>query len=139
LGTDQTLLDTGNGPLLPRFDPDRGLSRRALRRALSLMNEKLSEKLTLHEIANAAGLSPYYFSRQFRLTTSVSPMNYLLLTRIDRAQVLLAKGELPISDIAISVGFCDQSHFSRQFRRLVGVTPRKFARIQANLDTAAHK
>jgi transcriptional regulator GlxA family with amidase domain len=110
----------------------RGLSRRALQRSYDFIDEKLGEKIGLQNIADAACISRFHFARLFRWSTGESPMEYLLRTRMERAKQLLAQGNLPICEIATSLGFCDQSHFSRRFHRFVGATPREFARIQAD-------
>lgn len=104
-----------------------GLTPRALKRALDYIEANLNGTSTLAGIAEAAGLSPFHFARQFRLATGVSPHQYLLIRRIDRAKELLLRGDRPIADVAVEVGFCDQSHFNRYFKRLSGMTPRAFA------------
>lgn len=104
-----------------------GLTPRSLKRALDYIEANLNGTSSLSGIAEAAGLSPFHFARQFRITTGVSPHQYLLIRRIDRAKELLLQGDLPIANVAVQVGFCDQSHFNRYFKRLSGVTPRAFA------------
>ena len=69
------------------------------------------------------------FYSQFRNATGMPPHQYVIARRVERARQLLGKGdELSLSDIAIRAGFSDQSHFSNQFKRIIGVTPRQFRR-----------
>ena len=71
-------------------------------------------------------MSPTYFSRLFKETTGITPHQYVIRCRIDRAKNLLQQGKLSIAEIAKEVGFVDQSHLHRHFKRLVGVTPKKY-------------
>jgi AraC-like DNA-binding protein len=106
----------------------RGLTRRSLLQARAFMERNLGRGLTLGDIAKAACVSRFHFARLFRVSTGHSPMRYLLKLRIERAKVLLTRSDDPVSAIANVLGFCDQSHFTRVFRRCVGLTPGQFAR-----------
>lgn len=106
----------------------RGLSRRALTRACSYIAENLGERFTLDDLARQAGVSRFHFARLFRVSTGDSPMAYLLKSRIERAKQMLLQDDRPVCEIAAALGFCDQSHLTRTFRRMTGVTPREFAR-----------
>lgn len=112
----------------------RGLSRRALTRACSYIAENLGERFTLDDLARQAGVSRFHFARLFRVSTGDSPMAYLLKSRIERAKQMLLQDERPVCEIAAALGFCDQSHLTRTFRRLTGVTPREFARQHAAVE-----
>ncbi len=116
----------------PRIEhrPRRGLSRRALNRACSFIAENLGERFTLDDLARQAGVSRFHFARLFRVSTGDSPMAYLLKSRIERAKQMLLQDDRPVCEIAAVLGFCDQRHLTRTFRRLTGVTPREFARRQ---------
>ena len=81
-------------------------------------------------MAAEAHLSVYHFARAFRLSTGVSPLRYVMQRRVGRAQQLLAQTNMPLATIASAVGFFDQAHFSRQFRRLVGTTPSRYRRTK---------
>ncbi len=70
-------------------------------------------------------MSPYYFLRLFKQSMGITPHQYILQRRIEKAKFLLQHGE-SIAEIAIKVGFCDQSHLTQYFKRIVGVTPKKF-------------
>ena len=70
-----------------------------------------------------AGLSVNHFARAFRQSTGLAPHAYLVQRRIERAERLLSRTDLPLSEIALAVGFADHSHFARHFRRLTGATP----------------
>jgi AraC-like DNA-binding protein len=70
-----------------------------------------------------AGLSVFHFARAFRQSFGMPPHSYLLRRRIERADRLLEQTELSLSEIALSTGFSDQSHFAKHFRRLTGMTP----------------
>jgi transcriptional regulator GlxA family with amidase domain len=111
--------------------PRRGLSRRALNRACSFIAENLGERFTLDDLARQAGVSRFHFARLFRVSTGDSPMAYLLKSRIERAKQMLLQDDRPVCEIAAVLGFCDQSHLTRTFRRLTGLTPREFARRHA--------
>lgn len=108
--------------------PQRGLSRRALRLALTYIEQHLGDPFTLEDLARAVGVSRFHFARLFRVSTGESPMEFLLRSRIERAKQILMTSDRRMSEIAATLGFCDQSHFSRSFRRYAGVTPRQFAR-----------
>lgn len=111
-----------------RRTPARGLSRNALARALEFMERNLGEEVGLDDIARAACVSRSHFARLFRVSMGDSPMGYLLRLRVERAKALLARNDQTICAIALALGFFDQSHFSRTFRRMTGQSPSQFAR-----------
>lgn len=92
------------------------------------MLDRLGEKITLQQIADAACMSRFHFARLFRMSTGYSPMEFLLHARLEQAKVMLRDGVMPISDVAATMGFADQSHLTRHFRRAVGMTPLQYAR-----------
>jgi AraC family transcriptional regulator len=100
---------------------------RAVRQALEHINEHFTTDLSLGDIAKVAGLSPFHFTRVFKRQVGLSPYQFLLQRRIDRAKQLLLRQDRTIAAVALEVGFYDQSHFTNHFRRICGVTPRKFA------------
>ena len=101
----------------------RGLSPGAKRRVVEYMDAHVDEPLTLESLARVAGLSVHHFARAFRQSTGEPPHQFLLRRRIERATEMLKQPELPLSEIALAVGFSDHSHFARHFRRLVGMSP----------------
>lgn len=94
-----------------------------LKRVVDHVDAHLDRRVTLDEMARAAGLTRMYFAAQFRRTTGVSPHGYLLRRRIERAQELMRGSNRPLAQIALSVGFGAQPHFTTVFKRLVGQTP----------------
>lgn len=106
-----------------RPEPALRIAPTRLRRATELIEASLDRDLDLAEIAAAAGLSPYHFSRVFKAATGSSPYRYLTERRIERACSLLHGGNSTIAEVATEVGFSSQSRFTHAFRRLVGLTP----------------
>lgn len=100
-----------------------GLSRYRLRRIVDYIKSNLAEGSGLQELAELAGVSPFHFCRSFKQSTGLSPHQYTLQLRIKEAQRLLRTTELSIAEVAYRVGFSDQSHFTKIFRRFVGTTP----------------
>ena len=117
---------TGSAPTGSRFRG--GLSGGALRRVRAYIDDHIGERISLAALARQAGSSRFHFARQFRLSTGVSPMEYLRRVRIERSKRILQTQETSIAEIAAILGFADQSHFTRIFGRLVGVSPGSFAR-----------
>lgn len=81
---------------------------------------------TLADIAKALNSSVGYLSSCFKKTTGVSIMEYFKKIKIDRAKALLVSTEKSILEISTLLGFCDQANFSRNFKKIVGVTPTKY-------------
>ncbi|CAO3439754.1 helix-turn-helix domain-containing protein [Azospirillum endophyticum] len=92
-------------------------------RALALMAERCDEPLTVAELAEAAGLAPSRFHERFRARTGRTPASLLADLRLDRAEALLREGCLPLAEVALAVGFSDQSALTRSLRRRRGTTP----------------
>lgn len=111
-------------------EADDGFVAARLSRCLDYMDEHLSTNIRLNEIAAIAGLSPLYFPRAFRRATGMAPYQYLAQRRVERAKQLLITTDAAVAEIALACGFCDQSHLTRWFKRLVKVTPAAF-RAQA--------
>lgn len=106
----------------------RGLPPRALRRVLEHIREHLEEELSLTSLAALAGFSSYHFLRQFRASTGMTPHQYVLSQRLDRARELLVRCQLTVLDVALKCGFDDASHFAECFRRRYKLTPSAFRR-----------
>lgn len=105
-----------------------GLSPYKLQRTIDYIETYLAHDLSLDAIATEINMSRFYFCRLFKKSTGITPYQYLIKCRIDRAKVLLMQRKLSIADIALEVGFSNQSNFTKHFKRLVGVTPKKFSR-----------
>jgi transcriptional regulator of acetoin/glycerol metabolism/AraC-like DNA-binding protein len=103
-----------------------GLPPGAVRRVREYVEIHLSESIDLAALAGIAGLSLYHFARAFKQSAGVTPHHYLVQRRVERAQELLARTELSLTEIALATGFSDQSHFARHFRQLLGMTPGQF-------------
>jgi AraC family transcriptional regulator len=103
-----------------------GLVDRRIRRSIELMHAQLDQELSLKSLAAASYLSPFHFSRLFKKLTGVTPHNYLAAIRATRAQSLLARTEMSITEIAAHVGYLSASHFTKAFRFSTGTTPREF-------------
>ncbi len=92
-------------------------------RALVLMRDRCAEPLTVEVIAQAAGLAPSRFHELFRARTGTTPARRLTGFRLDRAEALLRSGDVPLAEVALAVGFSDQSALTRCLKRLRGTTP----------------
>jgi AraC family transcriptional regulator len=103
--------------------PREGLDARRLKRAMDLLDSRFAEDLSLEDIARDVAMSKFHLIRQFKLSTGLSPYQYLLKRRLERAKTLLLQGSLPIGQIALAVGFGDQSQFNKHFKREFGTTP----------------
>lgn len=103
-----------------------GLPKRALKAVTDLVDDELSGDLSLAQMAGAANLSPYHFSRLFRESTGLAPHQYVISRRVERAKALIASTDLPFYGIARAVGFSHHQHLTRHFKRIVGVTPGRF-------------
>jgi AraC family transcriptional regulator len=112
-------------PRRPERGRDGTLPRARLRAVVEYVEDHLDARPTLEQMAALARLSVYHFARQFKAATGLPPHQYVILRRVERAKQLL-QGDLSLAEIAACAGFSDQSQFSRHFKRLVGVTPRRF-------------
>lgn len=93
------------------------------RLAKELMQSQMDQGLSIAQIANECSLSRSHFSRAFKKNTGVSPRDWFLRVRLDKAKGLLTGSDLTISQISLDCGFADQSHFTRVFTRMLGITP----------------
>jgi AraC family transcriptional regulator len=100
------------------------LARWRLKRAIDYVEARLAEPVSLADLASATGLTRMHFAAQFRAATGLRPHEYLLRRRIERAQEMLAGTDMSVVDVALSVGFQTQSHFTSVFKRFVGQPPR---------------
>lgn len=103
-----------------------GLSRRKLQRVIEYIDAHLDCDLSLKELAEIVQMSAHYFAQLFKQSTGISPHQYVIRCRIERSKELLKQKQITIADVAEIVGFVDQSHFHRHFKRLVGITPKAF-------------
>jgi AraC-like DNA-binding protein len=115
----------------PDHRPAPGLPKWRLKRATHYIEANIGEPVSLGDLANAAGLSPAYFAAQFRIATGLRPHEYLLRRRIHHAQRMLLDHRTSIIEIALSVGFQTQAHFTTVFKRFVGQPPLRWRQLNA--------
>ncbi|MGE0741466.1 MAG: helix-turn-helix domain-containing protein [Hyphomonadaceae bacterium] len=101
------------------------LSDRQLGRVADLIEARLASQISLQDMAAAAGLSAFHFSRAFKRAIGVSPYRYLLERRIERAKEMIREGR-PTMEVIAATGFSGPSQFSRTFSSIAGETPRAF-------------
>jgi AraC family transcriptional regulator len=101
------------------------LAARQLHQLYTYIDTHLDRSLSLAELSEVVALSPHHFATLFKRSTGLTPHQYVLKARIDRAIILLKTTELPIVTIAHRVGFQTQSHFTRIFRQLTKITPKQ--------------
>lgn len=101
-------------------------SKEIILKALSKMEENISEDWTLEKLSSIAGLGTTAFIDGVKETLGLSPKNYLLRLRIEKAKVLLAEKKESITEIAFSLGFSSSQHFSQIFRKYTGFSPKEY-------------
>ena len=110
------------------FEPIAGtLPQYKLQQVIDYIQAYLDSDLSLNQLAASVQMSPHYFSRLFKDTTGLTPHKYVINCRIERAKELLKQRKLSIAEIAKEVGFVDQSHLNRCFKRKVRITPKQFS------------
>ena len=108
----------------PKVSITHGLPQHKLHQVTDYINDSLNQDLSLTEMATMVQMSPFHFARLFKQSTGLAPHQFVVRCRVERAKELLIRGELAIADIATEVGFANQSHLNRHFKRIVGVTPK---------------
>ena len=94
-----------------------------LRRARDHIDREYFRPLDVPEIAQQALMSPSHFARRFRAAYGETPYSYLMTRRIERAQELLRRGDLSVTDVCLAVGATSLGSFSSRFTEIVGMTP----------------
>src|SRR5687768_12458748 len=111
-----------------RLAGNAGLRAYQLQQVLEMVDARIAEPIQVAELAAAAHLSPFHFSRMFKKSTGHAPHAYLTVRRMALARRLLAEDELALADIARRVGYQTQAHFTDVFRKQVGITPGTYRR-----------
>ena len=113
----------------PARAPANGLLPWQLRLAKDYLEDNFNRNVGLEEVAKLTGLSRSWFARGFRGSTGIAPYAFILQIRVRKAKELLLDPKTPIATIATRIGFADQSHFTKIFRRYAGATPREWREI----------
>jgi transcriptional regulator GlxA family with amidase domain len=106
-----------------------GLSPPQLGLVLDLIDARLTGRPSLFELAAKLGVSMRYFCRAFRISTGVSPHQYILKRRVELARGLIKKGTLSFSEVAIAAGFVDHSQMTATFRKVLKQTPSQLSHL----------
>ncbi|MBH8554552.1 helix-turn-helix transcriptional regulator [Nostocaceae cyanobacterium CENA357] len=112
-------------PFLIREDTS-GLPKHILKEVIAYINDNLDKNLSLAEMSIVVRMSPHYFATLFKQSMGIAPHQYVIKCRVERAKHLLINRELSIIQVSQLVGFQSQSHFTKVFRKYIGVTPQVF-------------
>ena len=101
-----------------------------LSKVTSFMEENISQKINLQEIADSLKLSKFYFAKKFLQHTGVSPIRYFLELKIKHACKLLDESNISVKDVALKIGYDDPYYFSRLFKKIMGLSPTQYRQSQ---------
>ncbi|MEH2054342.1 AraC family transcriptional regulator [Nostoc sp.] len=118
---------SGTRQLIAEFEVH--LSKRQLQQVIDYIYENLALELTLAELASLVNMNSYSFCRWFKRLMGISPHQYVIQCRIERAKFLLTYTQLALIEIALQVGCSSQSNFTTLFRKQVGITPKAYRKI----------
>jgi AraC family transcriptional regulator len=105
-----------------------GLASWQARRTLDYIEANLGSKMGIGELAGVVSLSRSHFSRAFKSSLGLSPMEYVAVRRVERAKALISSTKEPLAEVALACGFADQPHFNRRFRDIIGTSPGRWRR-----------
>ena len=111
--------------------PRGGLTHNNARRVIEYVEANFGRAVSVRELAYLAELSTHHFVRMFQKSLGLTPYQYLLERRVERAKELLQDQTANLAQVGLSTGFCSQSHFTSTFHRAVGVTPAAFQKLVA--------
>jgi AraC family transcriptional regulator len=97
-----------------------------IKKVFDYVEAHLHQNIHLSDLASTAAMSPYYFARLFKNSTGVSPHQYVVQRRIDRAKEMLHRSQMSILEIGVRVGYADPKHFRTLFRRAVDASPNEY-------------
>ncbi len=97
-----------------------------LKRVIDYMKANLAQDLSILDLATLTGMSESHFSRSFKRSVGIAPYQYLMQQRVERAKQLLEKRTIAISTIALDCGFANQTHLTKVFRQMTGITPKAY-------------
>lgn len=120
------LLRNYSGSVVKPALQDGPLNALKLNQITDFIENQLAEELTIADLAAVVHMSPFHFARAFKTATGQPPHRYITHRRMKRAKMLLAVTRLPVAEVAYRVGFSNQSHFTAQFRRATGTTPKGY-------------
>jgi AraC family transcriptional regulator len=103
-----------------------GLSRSQLKRVIDYMKANLTQDLSILDLATLTGMSESHLSRSFKRSVGIAPYQYLRQQRVERAKQLLEQQSIAISTIALDCGFANQTHLTKVFRQMTGMTPKAY-------------
>lgn len=110
---------------LPDWRP-RGLAPHKLQQVLCFIEERFTQPIGIRDLASEVRMSQFHFARMFKEAMGDPPHEYITRVRMERAKHLLRASDLPLREVATSVGYQTQAHFTGVFHKRVGVTPRTF-------------
>lgn len=119
-----------NVPSVDKLQPG-GLATWQARRTLAYVEANLASKMDIDDLANAVALSRSHFSRAFKRSLGFSPMEYVVVRRVERAKAMISGTREPLAKVALACGFADQPHLNRRFRDIVGISPGRWRRSNA--------
>jgi AraC family transcriptional regulator len=113
-----------------------GLASWQARRTFAYIEANLASKMDIDGLATVVALSRSHFSRAFKRSVGLSPMEYVVVRRVERAKEIIGGTREPLAEVALVCGFADQAHLSRRFRDIVGISPGRWRR--SNAVVASH-
>ena len=117
-------------PSVDKLQPG-GLATWQARRTLAYIEANLASKMEIDDLANVVALSRSHFSRAFKRSVGFSPMEYVVVRRVERAKAMISGTREPLAEVALACGFADQAHLNRRFRDVVGISPGRWRRSNA--------
>jgi AraC-like DNA-binding protein len=118
----QVVIRHSDPQMAPRFV---GRERKAVARGCDYIEAHCGRDVSLSQLSRVVGLSPFHFARAFEKEIGLPPHAYLEAVRIRKARELL-NGRVPIVEVALQLGYADQSHFTNRFKRALGITPGQY-------------
>jgi AraC family transcriptional regulator len=110
-----------------------------LSRAMELLRDRYLENLSIADVAAGIGVHPIHLARSFRRHCGCSPAEFTRFRRVEKAAQILTRSGKPLSEIALSCGFADQSHFTRDFSRSLGISPGRYREVAGRRPAPAKR
>jgi AraC-like DNA-binding protein len=116
-----------NAPNVQKLQPG-GLATWQAKRTLAYIEANLALKMEISDLAHVVALTRSHFSRAFKHSVGLSPRDYVVVRRVERAKVMISGTREPLAEVALACGFADQAHLNRRFRDIVGISPGRWRR-----------